>query len=69
MEGCHGVGVGGAGDLTSPAQGEMGFAKLVEATGCSCKTQWLSFVFDKTTTGIFPFRTAICFGTVIGEGG
>lgn len=29
----------------------------------------VSFVFDKTTTGIFPFRTAIFFGTVICEGG
>lgn len=35
------------GDWTRPAQGEMCFVKLVEAAGCSCKTQWLALCLTR----------------------
>lgn len=40
-------GGGEGGNLTSPAQGEMCFAKLVETTGCSYKTQWLALCLTR----------------------
>lgn len=68
MEGCHGVGVRG-GEPDKPCPRGNVLCKIGGNHRVFIQDTMVSFVFDKTTTGIFPFRRAICFGTVICEGG
>lgn len=60
IEGCHGVG-GWVGETGHALPKGKCACKIGGSHSVFTQDTMVSFVFDKTTTGVFPFRTAIFF--------